>query len=48
MDTGFPHGAAVAERVISDDDLGALAPGLRPSLGPTCPCDTLLCPSAIC
>ena len=38
---------AVAECLIADDDLAELA-GSRPSLGPTCPCDTILCQTAIC
>jgi hypothetical protein len=48
METRVRHHAIVAERVIADDDLEALVPLLRPSLGPTCPCDTVLCQTVPC
>jgi hypothetical protein len=38
---------AVAECLIADDDLAELA-GPRPSLGPTCPCDSILCQTIPC
>jgi hypothetical protein len=48
METDRPYAAAVAEPLIADEDLGALVPALRPSLGPTCPCDTILCQTIPC